>query len=227
MKRIFALLLCGVMLLTAAVGCQKKGSSSSVIELNEARFIADLAANNAKYSYTHAEGKSTISDFTIVEKKEDGGVTTLAVTATATNSHLSIELEATMEYVRENNYWRLSKVDVTKAQPIPTSAPNRAGLLEALTNYVSITGSALAILGEEHYHLVFDVADAMWDLSFDEETKTAKLVGSLFSNELTFTGHYNLIFTENGWAFESEEQETGQSYPLLRLNSLEQKKDKK
>ncbi len=227
MKRIFALLLCGVMLLTVAVGCKKKESSAPVIELNEARFIADLAASNAKYSYTHAEGKPTISDFAIVEKKEDGGVTTLAVTATATNSHLSIELEATMEYVRENNYWRLSKVDVTKAQPIPTSAPHRAGLLEALTNYTSITGSALAVKDEEHYDLVFDVADVTWGLSFDEKAKTAKLMGSLKSDKLTFTGYYNLTFTENGWIFESEKQENGQRYPLLHLNTLEQKEDKK
>ena len=48
MKRFFALLLCGVLLLTLSVGCKK--NSSPVIELNEARYIADLANNDAKYS---------------------------------------------------------------------------------------------------------------------------------------------------------------------------------
>lgn len=225
MKRILTLLLCCVTLLTIAVGCQK--DTSPIIELNESRFTTDLANAYDKYSYTHAEGKPTISDFTIVEKKEDGGMTTLSVTAIATNNHIDVELAATMEYVRENNYWRLSKLDITKAQPIPNAAPNRKGLLEALANYTSITGSALAIQGEEHHNLAFDIQDVAWEVSFDTQAKTAKLMGAYKSDKLTFTGHYNLVFTERGWTFESEKQENGNYYPLLYLDTLEQTEDKK
>lgn len=225
MKRFFALLLCGVLLLTLSVGCKK--NSSPVIELNEARYIADLANNDAKYSYSYAEGKPTISDFTIVEKKEDGGMTTLSVTATASNDHVDIELAATMEYVRENNYWRLSKLEITKAEPIPTSAPDITTLRETLRNYTTITGSALAIMDEEHYHLEFNVDHVTFGTSFNSKEKTARLMATLKSDRLSFTGHYNLTFAERGWVLESEKQENGSHYPLLYLDTLEQKEDKK
>ena len=95
MKRLLSLLLCGVMLMTLCVGCKKEETAPET--LTDSRIISDLTKNNYLYTYSHAEGVPTISNFNVVSRVEEEGAADLSVTAVANNNYVRVELAADME----------------------------------------------------------------------------------------------------------------------------------
>lgn len=228
MKRLLSLLLCCVMLMTLSAGC-KKNNTPEKPGLTDTAIAADLAANHTKYNFAHinAESEPTISDFKVSNRTEADGVVSLSVTATAITPYATIDVAADMEYTWELNYWRMSNIEITKAIPTVTAAPNLNSVKTELSNYISIVGSALAVKDEESHNLQFSFDKAAWSISRADGAQTATLNVAYQSDELTFTGYYTLTFGEAGWTIESEEQESGQHYPLMHLITLEQTDEEK
>ena len=221
MKRMMALLLCCAMVLTLCAGC-KKDTTTLNKELTDSIIASDLASNYAKYSFSHVapETKPVISDLQVSQRTEEGDVTKLAVTAEADTGYATIQVAAKMEYTWEINYWRMSHMEVTDATVTPTAVPSMSSVQLELSNYISVAGSALAILDGTHHNLTFAPSKAMWGIVWDAATKTAKLSVTATTTEFTFEGYYNLTFTDTGWVFETEKQESGQNYPLMHLTKL-------
>ena len=222
MKRILALILCCVMLVPALTGC-KDENVNQFIELNNTRIAADILEQyESKCTYTYAEGKYTIKDLKIVTEINENDSSKLTCTATVNNAYVEVDLTVAVEYKRENNYWRLHRLGFAKLDATPVAAPNRATLLNALRNSILTNGSALAKQGTTYHNLMFNVDDVTWGLSFDKVTKTAQLLGSYQSDNLTFMGSYDLTFGENGWVVQTITQDN-QTQILMRLQSLEMK----
>lgn len=222
MKRLLALLLCCVMLVPMATGCKDKDLNKT-IELNDKRIAADIVQQfESKFTYTHAEGKVTMKEMKVASEVTEGDIARLSVIATVGNDYMDAKLTAALEYKLENSYWRLHRVGFADLTAAPISIPNRASLMNTLRSYVHATGSALGKKGTEYYNLMFDVDSVTWGLSFDKVTKTAQLWGSYTSDNLTFSGYYDLTFGENGWIVHSVTQE-GQQHLLLYLQTLDMK----
>lgn len=222
MKRILALLLCCVMLIPTLTGC-KDEDINQTIELNNTRIAADILEQyESKCTYAYAEGKYTIKDLKITTEVNENDSSKMTCTATVTNAYVEVDLTVAVEYKRENNYWRLHRLGFAKLDATPIAAPNRASLLNTVRNSIHANGSALAKQGTTYHNLMFDVDAVMWDLSFDKVTKTAQLLGSYKSTNLTFMGSYDLTFGENGWIIQAITQDN-QTQILMRLQSLETK----
>ena len=221
MKKIVALLLCGVMLLTLAAGCKKEEATPAV--LNETIIHSDLLKNYTLYNYSHVTGAPTLGGLQIIKRSEEGDAATVSVSALAHYANVDVGVTADMAYTRINNVWTLQNITITGATPTVTGAPDQDSVLSMLENYISITGSALAIKGDERHHLNVNVRGATWEMQHEGGAKTAKLLVSMKSDTLTFNGYYTLNFEETGWTVVSEKQENGQYYPLLTLESLKQK----
>lgn len=222
MKRMLALILCCVMLLPVATGC-KDENLNQTIELNDARIAADILEQyESKYTFTHAEGKATLSSLKILTEVKEGNFTKLSVSAVASNDYVDVDLTVAIEYKRENNYWRLHRMGFATVEAVPTTIPNRASLMNTLRSYIHATGSALAKKGAEFYNLMFDVDAVTWGLSFDKVTKTAQFWSSYKSENLSFTGYYDLTFGATGWVITAIKQD-GKSQPVMYLQTIEMK----
>lgn len=221
MKKAVSLLLCCVMLVTLCVGCKKDALAPNT-QLTDRIIADDLAANYAKYSFAHinSDGNPTISDVQVSQRTEENGVTKLAVTAQATTPYATIKVAADMEYTWEINYWRMSHMEVTNAVPTPIAAPNMTSLKQELSNYISVTGSALAVQDGKQQQIVFSPDKATWGIVWDAETKTAKLSVTATTTDVVFEGYYNLSFAATGWVFETKTQENDNNHPLLYLTKL-------
>lgn len=221
MKKIVSLLLCCVMLATLCVGCKDKSPTRNT-ELTDGIIASDLADKYSYYSFAHVnpDQKPTISDLQVSGRVEEEGVTRLAVTATADTGYAHIQFTANVEYTWELNYWRMSKLEVTDAVATPTAAPSVASVQLELSNYMSITGSALAIQGQTRRNLKFTMNNATRKMTWVEANHTATLTLSVKTSEAVFEGYYNLTFdSAKGWVIESEKQESGQNYPVMHLTS--------
>lgn len=223
MKKVLSLLLCCGMLTALCVGCEDKAPALNR-ELTDAIIASDLANNYAQYSFAHVSPnqKPAISDLQVSGRIEEEGVTRLAVTATADTGYADIKITANMEYTWELNYWRMSNLEVTDAIPTPTAAPSIASVQLELSNYMSVTGSALAIQGKTRHNLKFTMNNATRKMTWVEATKTATLTLSVTTPEAVFEGYYNLTFdSAKGWVIETEKQESGQNYPVMHLTSYD------
>lgn len=224
MKKIFALLLCCLLPLLMLAGCNKEESTPEPPELTDDIVAKDLSLNHSRYNKLYFMGNSyAISNLEVSDKEEKDNTVTLTASATAANNSISYQLTASMVYALEGNFWVMKNIEVLEAEHTILGNPDQGELLEALENYYSITGSALALQGEEEYKLNFNPVGAEWTVTSDLENKTAKVAVSFKSTELTFEGYYNLTLGENGWSFESQLQEDGRSFPILYLEKLEQK----
>ena len=219
MKRILALTLSLLMLLTIAAGCNKETPE----EITDNRIATDLANQSGKYTYAHIEGTPAITDMQILHREETDNNTTFQVTATAVFDNAEIAITATMQYRLNGLKWNLRSVDVSKAEATVTDAPNKESILNELTNYMSLYGSALARRGEEYHNLTFRPQDADWVMQCEKGSKTATLTVSYTDENLAFAGSYTIVFGRTGWAFESVDRLDGRRHPLLRLTSLTKK----
>ena len=224
MKKIVALLLCVIMLLTMAVGCKDKEEPEV---LDETRIVSDLSDNYPKYIFSHASGRPSVGGLQIVERNEEGDDAVLSVTATAHFRNATVAIAADMDYQRVDGQWTLNEIAITKTTITPTAAPDLESVLMLLDNYISITGSALAAKGDDRHQLKLNVRGANWEMECEDGAKTAKLNVSMKSEQLTFTGYYTLTFKDTGWDIACEKQDNGQYHPLLHLETLEQKESKK
>lgn len=220
MKRIYALLLCLLMVLTMAVGCNEEKPA----ELTDSQIAADLAKQHGQYAYAHIGGQPTITNLQVSDKNENGYTTTLSATAVAVFSGAEVDITATMTYLLSDNQWRAYKTQVTAGAIRLTGGPDKDSVLQELENYVSLVGSVYAIW-EDEYQALYDVtfADATAEMKYEESAKTATLNLSYTSDKLSFTGSYALSFGEGGWSIETVKQDDGRQHPLLRLTSLEKK----
>ena len=224
MKKALALLLCIVLLLTVS-GCKKTARNT---ELTDSLISTDLIKHGV-YDFAHCGKPSTIADLKVVEKSRDGEVTTLSVTANAISPHVSVQLAADMTYTFANGVWVMNTVEFTQMIPTPTAAPSQESLLYELSNYMGVTGSALAAKEGVHHDLQFTISAVTWEMQHAQGGRTARLNASLKSDTLTFTGYYTLIFdAKKGWLFETEmvtneAQGGNRYYPLMQLETLERK----
>ena len=219
MKKIVSLLLCCVMLATLCVGCKDKTPTRNT-DLTDAIVASDLADNYHQYSFAHVapDQKPTVSDLQVSDRVEEEGVTRLTVTAKADTGYALIRIGAAMEYTWELNYWRMSKLEITDTVANPTAAPSIASVQSELANYMSVTGSALAIQGETRRALKFTMNNATRNIAWQQGAKTATLTLSVKTTEAIFEGYYNLTFdSAKGWVIETEKQESGQNYPVMHL----------
>lgn len=233
MKRIFALLLCVALILALPVGCKKKKADKVEPEaVTEKRVGADLMSRSDLYYFGHIGTVNSYNSVKIVEKSQDGDALSLSATAKIYSNNAEIYLAADMTYTLVNNSWKLGTVTITEAVPTPVGGPDKESVLSEIRNYIqnNLTSRqqkkevALAVLGEEHHFLAIDLTKATWEMKNDSAAKTAKLHVSHKTDDLTFSGYYNLTFdTEKGWVIETEKQENGFNYPLLHLETLEQK----
>ena len=221
MKKVVALLLCLALLMVLPTGCKKKTEAPDA-----SRICSDLLNCSHLYYYAHIGKVSSMTLPEIVEKTETKDTITYAVTAKAMTPYSDIQLSATMKYTLVDNAWQLDKesVKITKKEAIPTAAPDLETMTkDNLANYLSIVGKALAVKGEEEYLLpAYDVSKATWETKYEKGATTATLNVTYQSDELSFTGYYNITFGENGWMMESKmKDEIG--HILLHLETLEQK----
>ncbi len=222
MKRIFALLLCVALLIAIPVGCKKNKEAEDPV-LTEARIGTDLMNSDHLYFLSHVGTIHSCTDVKIVEKEEDGNTTSLSATAKVFSSGVEIDLTADMTYTLAHHYWKLDKVEITKAVPTLTGGPDLDSVLREIANYVSIVGSSLAIQGDKEHALPsFNPTAATWEMQYENGAKTAQLHISYKSAKLTFKGYYALTFGEKGWAFETKAK-GDKHHILLHLESLDQK----
>lgn len=222
MKKIIALILCGVMLLTLAVGCKKEEQPE---ELIDARIAHDLTNSTHLYPYTHIVGTPDIKDLQVVSRNESGNRTIVSVDANLYFSNADLDLKADMEYLLIGNHWKLEDVKVTHRAITVTGAPHQASVMSDLTNYIGIVGSAYSVMDDTYQPLYFNINDPTVEMQYESGAKTAALKLAYTSDKLTFEGTYTLTFDEeSGWHFETVKQADGRQHPLLRLTKLEQKK---
>lgn len=219
MKRILALTLSLLMLLTVAVGCNEEAPE----KLTNNRISTDLAKNHGLYAYSHVGGTPDISQLKIVEKKEEGEYAYVTASAVATFDNAVIRFTAEMEYQRVDRRWRLNKMTVPEKEITSTGAPRLDSVLVELSNYVSLNNAALAVKGEDYHTLTFNPKAANWDMQHEEGAKTATLKVSYKSNALTFAGYYTLTFEEQGWVIETTLRGDGRQHPLMHLTELTRK----
>lgn len=232
MKRIFALLLCVALVIALPVGCKKKADKVEPEAVTEKRIGNDLMSRSDLYYLSHVGTINSFNSVKIVEKDEDGDTLSLSVTANMFSNNAEISLAADMTYTLVANSWKLDTVTVNKAVPTLTGGPDKQSVLMDITNYVQNNpttqenkkDTALAMLGEERHLLAIDLAKVTWEMKNDLKTKTAKLYATQKTGDLTFTGYYNLTFDDTkGWIIESEKQDNGFYYLLMRLEAMEQK----
>lgn len=216
MKRILALTLSLLMLLTLAVGCGEQPE-----ELTNSRISADLAKQSGNYSYAHIGGTPTISQMTITEKTEENGYANVEVSALATFEGAKVEFTATMAYELVDNRWKLRTMKVTDSDITLTGAPDQASVLNELSNYISTAGNAMAVLNDQHHLLTFNVKAANWEMQYEDGADTATLNVKYTSKALSFEGYYTLTFGEQGWSIETIQRENDRNHPLLHLTKLE------
>ncbi len=219
MRRMIALALSLLLLLTVAVGCNEEAPE----EITDDRICADLVKQSGKYAFAHVVGTPDITAMQVLHCEETSNNTSLEVTATAIFDNAEVAFGATIHYRLDGKKWRLHSMDVSKKEVTLTGAPDKDSLLEELTNYTSVYGSAMAQMDEEFHNLVFRPQDADWELLYEKDSKTATLAVSYSDESLTFAGSYTLTFGESGWFFESVERIDGRHHPLLRLTTLTQK----
>ena len=233
MKKVLALLLCLTMLLTVCAGCKKTAKNT---ELTDALVRSDLVKNSNLYTYAHLGIVNSISSLKIADKNRDGDVTTLSVTGTALSSCAKIQMAADMKYTFKNGAWHLDSMKVNKAVPTLTAGPYTDSVLSEISNYLVNNESsqkfkkpsALAVKNGKYHNIELNVQAADWQMAYDALTQTAKLNVTYKSENLSFSGYYSLEFdAEKGWIIHGEQQENGQNYLLLYLNTLEQKASKK
>lgn len=218
MKRILALILSLLMLLTLAVGCGDKPEA-----LTDSRISTDLRKQSGVYSYSHVGGTVTISRMNILEKTEENGHTDVKLTAVALFDNAKVEFAADMAYELMDNRWKLTKMTVTESDITPNGAPYMDSVLNELSNYIATAGNAMAVM-EDNYHLLpFNVKAANWEMQYEDGADTATLKVSYKSNSLSFEGYYTLTFGERGWSIETILRENDRQHPLLHLTKLEKK----
>lgn len=220
MKRLLALMLCLAMVLTVAAGCNKNVRE----ELTDSRIADDVVKGSGNYAYTHVAGTPSLSDFAILSREEKEDRVFLSLDATADFSNAQVTFKASMEYVYVDNRWKVSKLNVTERAITITGAPDTDSVLNELENYVSVVGSAYAVL-DEKYEVLYGISvyDATAEMQYEEGADTAVLKLSYTSDALSYEGSYALTFGENGWAVETKKQDDGRHHPLLRLTKLEKK----
>ena len=233
MKRTLALLLCLILLLALPVGCKKdKQATNPAGELTNSQISIDLKNSTHLYYYAHTGSILAVSGLKVSDKEKDGNAMTLKATATAQSNHVSVDLAADMRYVVINNKWTLDTVEITKAVPTILAGPEKESVLMEISNYLAHNATsqeqnkslALAYLGEERHSLEITVSAVTWGVDYKEGSDTAKLTAKLTSDALTFSGYYTLTFDKKvGWVIETEKQDNGQHYPVLHLDTLEQK----
>lgn len=215
MKRILALTLSLLMLLTLAVGCGKPE------ELTDSRISADLIKQSGNYSYAHIGGSVAISQMNVAEKTEENGHTNVVVSALATFDNAKVNFTATMAYELVDNRWKLRTMKVTDSDITLTGAPDQASVLTELSNYISVAGNAMAVLDEQYHLLSFNPQGADWEMVYEDGATTATLKAKYTSKVLSFEGYYTLTFGEQGWSIETIQRENDRYHPLLHLTKLE------
>lgn len=232
MKKALALALCLIMLLTLAVGCKKKEAAQNPPELTDSQISTDLMHSDHLYYYAHTGDISFLAGLKVTDKQQKDDTLTLKATATAGSNHIEVALAADMEYTIVNGKWKLSNITLTKADPTILSGPYQDSLVSEIGNYIAYNidsqeaaqNRALAYYGEERHSLDINIQNVTWGIQYEEGATTAKLTAEMKSDALTFSGYYSLTFNEErGWVIESEKQDNGQNYLVLRLDSLEQK----
>ena len=234
MKRTLALLLCFILLLALPIGCSEdeEKAANKVSELTNSQISSDLKDSAHLYYFAHTGNIHTVSGLKVSDKEKDGITMTLKATATVNSNHVAVKLAADMKYTVINNAWKLNSVKITKATPSILSGPNQESVLIEINNYIDNNATsqeqnkhlALAYLGEERHSLELDTAAVTWGIDYKEGSNTAKLTAKLTSDALTFSGYYTLTFDKKvGWVIKSEQQDNGQYYLVLHLDSLEQK----
>lgn len=220
MKRLFALTLCLLMLMTAAAGC----GEDSPEKLTDHRITSDLVRHSHLYAYAHVTGTPALSDLT-VDKTEQGDTASVTAAATAAYTNATVNITATIAYARIGGHWKVEEIQVTPQTVTVTGGPDCASVTKELDNYISVVGSAYAVMEETYQPLYFDIKDAETAIRYESGADTAALTVSYRSEKLTFDGSYTLTFhDETGWEIETVKQADNRNHPLLRLTKLEQKK---
>lgn len=222
MKRILALTLCCVMLLTVATGCNNVATPTDPPEVNTTLVTNDLLEHHSLYAYTLAEGKPEVSNVNIVSREEEGNTVRVSVTAVANNGYVRVALTAAIEYVLENNYYRMNRLGIADAKATPIAAPNYDALMTTLGSSLDNIGYVLATDGTDYYNLIFSLKASQCELKLNDTGKTAQLNLTYESDNLSLTGYYTMAFGEKGWSLQTATYE-GVTAPVLYLRSLEQK----
>ena len=232
MKRIFALLLCIALVIALPVGCKKKADKAEPEAVTEKRIGADLMSRSDLYYLHHVGTLNSYNSVKIVEKSEKDDTLSLSVTANLFTNNVEIALAANMTYVLADNSWKLDTVKINKATPTLTGGPDKQSVITYVTNYVQNNpttqenrkDTALAVLGEERHLLAIDLSKVTWELKNDLKAKTSQLYATYKTDDLSFSGYYNLTFDDaQGWIIENEKQDNGYYYLVMHLDTLEQK----